>query len=94
MVPSLTAEARKVLRTYQRLSTTLRRLLDREARSSRQRLANVLDEVRAMAVQLADDPDREQSCCFSMEQLPKFSFPLERPVWSPPTEFGNVAARR
>ncbi len=93
MVPSLTAEARKVLRTHQRLSTTLRRLLDREAHGSRQRLASVLDEIRSMGVQLADDPDREASCSFAMEQLPTVALPLERPVWSPPTEFGEVAMR-
>ena len=90
MVPSLTAEARKVLRTHQRLSTTLRRLLDRDARGSRQRLACVLDEIRSMAVRLADDPDREASCSFAMDQVPAIGLPLERPVWSPPTEFGKV----
>ncbi len=90
MVPSLTAEARKVLRTYQRLSTTLRRLLDRDTRGSRQRLASVLDEIRSMGVQLADDPNREASCSFAMDQLPSIALPLERPVWSPPTEFGKV----
>lgn len=90
MVPSLTAEARKVLRTHQRLSTTLRRLLDRDARSSRQRLASVLDEIRSMGVRLADDPERESCCSFSMDQLPAISLPLERPVWSPPTEFGEI----
>lgn len=90
MVPSLTAEARKVLRTYQRLSMTLRRLLDRDARSSRQRLASVLDEIRSMAVRLSDDPGRDASCSFAMQTLPKIALPLERPPWSPPTEFNNV----
>ena len=43
-----------------------------------------------MGVRLADDPDRESSCSFTMDQLPAIALPLERPVWSPPTEFGQV----
>lgn len=91
MVPSLTAEARKVLRTYGRLSTTLRRLLDRDARSSRQRLAQVIDEIRALAVQVSDHPDRNSASSLELDCAIDIFLPLERPLWSPPTEFAAVA---
>jgi hypothetical protein len=90
MVPSLTGEARKVLRTYQRLSTTLRRLLDRDARSQRQRLGQVLDEIRSLSVRLADRPDRQQACKLEFDHELDLFLPLERPFWSPPTEFESI----
>ncbi len=79
MVPALTAEARKVLRTYQSLSSTLRRLLDRDVRSERQRLTQVLSDIRGLAVKLADDPNRSQALRFDVETDLEVSLPLERP---------------
>ena len=93
MVPSLTAEARKVLRTYQRLSTTLRRLLDRDARSSRHRLGQVLDEIRCLAVQAANHPARSDAVTLELDQRIEIFLPLERPLWSPPTEFASVTMK-
>ena len=93
MVPSLTGEARKVLRTYQRLSTTLRRLLDRDAMSSRQRIAGVLDEIRSLAVRSADIPDRDRCIGLEIERPVRIGMPLERPLWSPPVKFDSVAMR-
>lgn len=93
MVPALTAEARKVLRTYQRLSTTLRRLLDRDARSSRHRLGQVLREIRSQAVRLADHPRREDACQVEIDHELDIFLPLERPLWSPPTEFESIEMR-
>ena len=90
MVPSLTAEARKVLRTYQRLSTTLRRLLDQEVRSERQRLAQVLDEIRSMAVRMSDDNNREDAFTLEIDHALDLSLPSERRFWSPPKEFAEV----
>lgn len=90
MVPSLTAEASKVLRTYQRLSTTLRRLLDRDVRSERARLAAVLGDIRSLAVHLADDPGRRTAARLEIDHEIEISLPLERPFWSPPTEFTAV----
>ncbi len=54
MVGSLSAEAGKVLRTTRRLSSTLRRLLDTRASTSRLRLATVLREIQAAAVRRAE----------------------------------------
>ena len=91
MVPALTAEARKVLKTYQRLSATLRRLLDRDTRGERQRLGQVLEEIRSLAVQIAERPDRSDACSVFMEHELVVSLPLERPLWTPPTEFDAIA---
>lgn len=90
MVPALTSEARKVLRMYQRLSTTLRRLLDHDARSERRRLGQVLDEIRSVAVGLADHPRRDEAFQLSIDHQIKLLLPLERSFWSPPTEFDSV----
>ena len=49
MVPLLLAEAEKVMRTNQRLSATLRRLLDSRSAADRQRLAQLLAEIRSLA---------------------------------------------
>ena len=93
MVPALTAEARKVLRTYQRLSTTLRRLLDRDARSERKRLGQVLDEIRSLAVRISDDPNRAAAIDIQIDHQLDVFLPLERTFWSPPTEFDSVELR-
>lgn len=90
MVPALTAEARKVLRTYQSLSITLRKLLDRDVRSERQRLTQVLGDLRSMALKLADDPHRDNAVKFSIETELDIALPLERPFWIPASDFANV----
>src|SRR5205823_2088548 len=56
MVTLLQNEAEKVMRTNQRLSATLRRLLDARAHAERQRVAQLLREIRGEAVSLADQP--------------------------------------
>jgi hypothetical protein len=56
MIGSLSAEAEKVLRVTRRLNATLRRLLDSRASSTRQRLAEILCEIRALAARQADAP--------------------------------------
>lgn len=53
MIPSLLADAEKVMRTNQRLSATLRRLLDTRAASDRQRVARVISDIRNVATELA-----------------------------------------
>ena len=86
MIPSLVAEAQKVLRTTQRLSVTLRRLLDMRASAGRLRLANLLAEIRALAVKVSDDPPTE-SIALELEQSLGVTAILERPFWSPPQQF-------
>jgi hypothetical protein len=52
MVTLLHSEADKVMRTNQRLSATLRRLLDSRAHSERLQIARLLSEIRSHAVAL------------------------------------------
>lgn len=56
MLPMLLEEAEKVQRTTQRLSKTLRRLLDTGSFHQRQRLGIVLAEIRSLAISLCSDP--------------------------------------
>lgn len=56
MIRSLSAEAEKVLSTTRRLSSTLRRLLDTRASTSRQRLASILREIQAAAARRSEHP--------------------------------------
>ncbi|MCA9145974.1 MAG: DUF3375 domain-containing protein [Planctomycetaceae bacterium] len=86
MIPSLVAEAQKVLRTTQRLSVTLRRLLDTRASAGRLRLANLLAEVRSLAVKLSEHPPTE-SVALELEENLAIAAVLERPFWSPPQRF-------
>ncbi len=55
MVPALLIEAQKVLKTTQRLSTSLRRVLDTRSAAGRQRLADVLREIRQLANRAAEN---------------------------------------
>lgn len=86
MIPSLVAEAQKVLRTTQRLSVTLRRLLDTRASAGRLRLANLLAEVRSLAVKLSEHPPTD-SVALELEENLAIAAVLERPFWSPPQRF-------
>jgi hypothetical protein len=90
MIPSLTAEARKVLRTSQRLTATLRRLLDRDSMTERQQLAEVLAEIRVLATHVVDDPMRDTVCGVTVESEPEIQLPIDRPFWSPETPFEAV----
>ena len=86
MVPSLVAEAQKVLRTTQRLSVTLRRLLDTRASAGRLRLATLLAEVRSLAVKVAENPPTD-SVALELDENVSVAAVLERPFWSPPQRF-------
>jgi len=85
MVPSLLAEADKVMRTTARLSATLRRLLDSRSAEHRVRLANVLVEIRKAALQLGDDPPSQISLAIDAEA--GIQAPLERPFWTAQPDF-------
>jgi hypothetical protein len=86
MVPSLLAEAEKVMRTTARLSATLRRLLDARAAAHRVRLATVLRDIRQYALQLRSAPPRE-SVELSVASDLQINSPLARTFWTPPTTF-------
>ncbi len=88
MVPSLLAEAEKVMKTTARLSATLRRLLDARAAAQRKRLAEVLLAIRHAAMGL-----REQAPLIDITLSPaaeiEISSPLARPFWTPPPVFAT-----
>lgn len=86
MIGSLSDEAEKVLRTTRRLSSTLRRLLDRRSISSRLRLASVLREIRAAAVRLAENRPEEPVGLDVLSELDLLNV-WDRPFWTAPVEF-------
>ena len=88
MIPTLLAEAEKVMNTNRRLSTTLRRLLDTGAHKERQRVANLLGEIRGLAAAMSDDPPTDIG--LEVETKIPLSSPLARNFWFEPPEFESV----
>jgi len=89
MVPLLLAEAEQVMRTNQRLSVTLRRLLDVRTTQERQRVAELLQNIRSLAVSLSANPPRED-VFLEVETRANLNTPWSRTFWSPPVEFAQV----
>ena len=85
MVPSLLAEAEKVMRTNQRLTATLRRLLDTRSASERKRLALLLQEIRGLAAALAASPPQDAGVAVDVGIA--ISSPFSRTFWSQPMQF-------
>ena len=88
MVPSLLAEAEKVMRTNQRLTATLRRLLDARSASERKRLALLLQEIRGLAAGLANNPPHDIG--MKVDIGITISSPFSRTLWSQPAEFTTI----
>jgi len=82
MVPSLLAEADKVMRTNARLSTTLRRLLDAKAAAERVRLANLLKDIRQLALKIGEVPEGEV-VQLSVDSTIEVQSPFARTLWTP-----------
>lgn len=96
MVPSLMAEADKVIRTTARLSSTLRRLLDVEATAERLRLANVLKDIRHAALQLNEQSDAlklRESIELQIESEMEIRSPFSRSFWTPTQSFRAAQAQ-
>jgi hypothetical protein len=89
MVPLLLAEAEKVMRTNQRLSATLRRLLDARATRERQRVAHLLRDIQGLFVSLAGQP-RDASISLEVDTGVEISSPFARGFWSEPQRFEKV----
>ena len=88
MVPSLLAEADKVMKTTARLSSTLRRLLDAQAAAHRVRLANVLREIKQAALKVRHAPPKT-SVQLSVMAEADIASPLARTFWTPNTTFDS-----
>lgn len=89
MVPLLLAEAEKVMRTNQRLSATLRRLLDVRAYRDRQRVAELLREIMGLAASLASQPPKD-TVGVDVETKIEIASPFARTFWSEPRQFAHV----
>jgi len=89
MVPSLLAEAEKVMRTTARLSGTLRRLLDARAAAHRVRLANVLRDIRHHALRLRGAIECESIQIF-VDVEAEIGSPMARTFWVPPQDFDQM----
>lgn len=88
MVPLLLAEAEKVMRTNQRLTATLRRLLDSRSASERKRLAQLLQEIHAFAASMAADPPNGVG--MQVDIGINLSSSFSRTLWHQPAEFETI----
>jgi hypothetical protein len=89
MVTLLQREAEKVMRTNQRLSATLRRLLDFRTHAERQRIAHLLQEVQACAAKLRLEPG-SNNVGLTLELEPSIESPFRRSFWSESPRFESV----
>lgn len=89
MLPSLLAEAEKILRTTQHLSLTLRRLLDTRSSRQHRQLAHLLRDIRAAASQRSQDPPLDVGLDVEVEL--EIQLPCDRPFWSQREPFVEVA---
>lgn len=87
MVPLLLAEAEIVMRTTQRLSATLKRLLDHRAARERQRVAEMLREIRGLAAQCALAPPKEIEVGLCIDEVPLIYSAFSRTFWTQPSRF-------
>lgn len=89
MITLLQNEAEKVMRTNQRLSATLRRLLDVRAHAERQRIAKLLQEIQVLAADYAGAPDSSEiGVCLDLEIA--IDMPFRRTFWIDPPRFASV----
>jgi hypothetical protein len=90
MVPLLLAEAEKVMRTNQRLSAVLRRLLDLPARRDRERVADLCAEILGLAATLTAGSQRS-AVSVDIETRVGIASPFARTFWSEPHRFEAIA---
>lgn len=89
MVTLLQNEAGKVMRTNQRLSATLRRLLDVRAHAERQRVAHLLREIQGLAAKYGGDP-HDTEIGLSLDLDMDLESPFRRTFWVDPPRFDSV----
>jgi hypothetical protein len=88
MTPLLQAEADKVMRTSQRLSAVLRRLLDTRTHAERQRTTAILADIKRHAASVANDPPNDLG--FDLELDIHIESVWRRTFWSPPPKFAAI----
>lgn len=89
MITLLQSEAEKVMRTNQRLSATLRRLLDGRAHAERQRIAQLLRDIQGEATRLAG-AEAAQQLGLSLDVELAIESPFRRTFWSEPARFETI----
>lgn len=89
MMPQLMSEAAKVTQTERRLSSTLRRLLDAQAHHERQRVAELLREIRGLAAAMSHQPPVDD-VSLEMDASISIYSPVSRQFWTEPTEFETI----
>ncbi|MBA2116099.1 DUF3375 domain-containing protein [Bremerella alba] len=89
MITLLQNEAEKVMRTNQRLSATLRRLLDARAYAERQRVARLLQEIQSLALTYSGNT-RDDEPGIELDQAIAIESPFRRSFWVEPPQFETV----
>lgn len=89
MVPSLLADAEKIMRTNQRLSATLRRLLDATASIDRRRITQVLGDIRRLAMELAGTVASEV-VSITVDAGVTIASPVSRTFWQAPANLITI----
>lgn len=89
MVTLLQSEAEKVKRTNQRLSASLRRLLDVRAHAERQRIAKLLQEIQVLAADFAESPDSTE-VGIQLDLDLAIESPFRRTFWVDPPRFEDI----
>jgi len=86
LIDLLQDEAQGVLRTNRRLSATLRRLLDERSEGERRRVAELLSEVRALALERCESSD-PRADGLELDLDLAIRSPFRRSFWTKGTEF-------
>lgn len=89
MVRSLLREADKVLETNGRLSASLRKLLNVESAEDRRQTAEVLRDIKKLAVSLRNQPVEDQTCQTVEQDTSGVASPFSRTFWTTPQLFAS-----
>ena len=79
----LLREGEKVVESHQRMSASLRRVLDTVHLAERRRLGELLREIRQTALAVCDMPPPEDDF-FELQDFPEVFVSLTRPLWQTP----------
>ncbi len=91
MMPALTAEAEQVMQTNQRLSASIRRLLDGRVADERRKIALTMDEILNLARQNRNQPPEEFEIDLEVEDPIRVFSCFSRQFWTPAAEVEAVA---
>jgi hypothetical protein len=91
MMPALTAEAEQVMQTNQRLSASIRRLLDGRIADERRKVALTIDEILTLARQHRNHPPEPDAVDVEVDDALEIFSCFSRTFWSPAAEVDAVA---